>query len=254
MKTLAAMMILLSTLPLTAVNAQSCSKQSPEHTVALLELYTSEGCSSCPPADRMLGTLQRAVKADLVVPLALHVDYWDYIGWKDRFAQADFTQRQRWLAAFADGRAVYTPEVFLGGRELRDWSDELPAATGAINRQRPRASIGMTAGAIRNGRLAVEFALKAPADAQLFVALYETGLSSKVGAGENSGAVLRHDFVVRDWSGPITLADGAPNGTKLTRALAVPSDAIAGHLGVAAFVQNQGGEVLQALAMPLCGG
>jgi hypothetical protein len=257
MKTLVALTV-LSTLPWTAAVAQTCSKQSPDHTVALLELYTSEGCSSCPPADRAVGALQRAANADLVVPLALHVDYWDYIGWKDRFGRADFAQRQRWLAGLAGSRAVavtvYTPEIFIGGRELRDWSDALPTAIGAINRQRPRADIGIALASIVNGRLPAEIKVRASANARLFVALYETGLSSNVGAGENSGVVLRHDYVVRDWSGPITLAAGAPGGITIARMLGVPSASIPKHLGVAAFVQNDNGEVLQALALPLCGG
>lgn len=75
-----------------------------------------------------------------------------------------------------------------------------------------------------------------------------------VGAGENSGVLLRHDYVVRDWSGPITLAAGTPGGIAIARTLAVPSSSISKHLGVAAFVQNDNGEVLQALALPLCGG
>ncbi|HTD03031.1 DUF1223 domain-containing protein, partial [Undibacterium sp.] len=78
---------------------QSCSKASPAHTVALLELYTSEGCDSCPPADRFVSALYKTsgLTMDQVVPISLHVDYWDYIGWKDVFAKPLFTQRQRWL-------------------------------------------------------------------------------------------------------------------------------------------------------------
>src|ERR1700756_542350 len=104
--------------PATVAFAETCSKQSPAHTVALLELYTSEGCSSCPPADHAVSGLQKAVNADLVVPLALHVDYWYDIGWTDRFAKPDHTQRQRLLADASGSGAVYTPEMFVGGQEL----------------------------------------------------------------------------------------------------------------------------------------
>jgi hypothetical protein len=144
--------------------------------------------------------------------------------------------------------------MFVGGRELRNWSDDLMTAISAVNRQRPRAAIGISVASMVNGKLPVEFKVKAPADAKLFVALYETGWSSHVGAGENSGAVLRHDYVVRDWSGSIMLAAQAPNGISVMRTLTVPSTSIAKHLGVAAFVQNDAGEVLQALALPLCSG
>src|SRR4051812_24872496 len=83
----------------SAVNApaQACRKQSPPHTVALLELYTSEGCDSCPPADRFVSALHASgLGPQQVVPLALHVDYWDYIGWKDAFGRRTYAERQRW--------------------------------------------------------------------------------------------------------------------------------------------------------------
>ena len=89
-------LMLLLLAPWSGALAQACSKHSPPHTVALLELCTSEGCSSCPPADRFIGALHDAgLDAGQVVPLALHVDYWDYIGWKDRFARPAFGERQR---------------------------------------------------------------------------------------------------------------------------------------------------------------
>ena len=237
--------------PLTVATAQTCSKQSPSHTVALLELYTSEGCSSCPPADRTVSALQKAANADLVVPLALHVDYWDYIGWTDRFANPDFTQRQRWLADVTGSRAVYTPEMFVGGQELRNWSDALGADIAGINRQPARASIGIRLGTLAAGKLPVQVDTKAAPGAKLYIALYENGLSSNVKAGENNGVVLRHDYVVRDWIGPLALAtDGS---SVSTRALSVPPSSVAKQLGVAAFVQDKAGAVLQALALPLCG-
>src|ERR1039457_1730220 len=107
---------------LTAAIAETCTIHSPPHTVALLELYTSEGCDSCPPADKFVSGLRAAsgLGANQVVPISLHVDYWDYIGWKDVFAQHAYTERQRWLSDLARTRTVYTPEVFVGGQELRN--------------------------------------------------------------------------------------------------------------------------------------
>jgi hypothetical protein len=250
MKTLIATTILCLA-PLTLASAQTCSKQSPAHTVALLELYTSEGCSSCPPADHAVSGLQKAADADLVVPLALHVDYWDYIGWTDRFAKPDYAQRQSWLADLTRNHTVYTPEMFIAGRELRDWSDSLPYSIGNINRKPAQASIGIKLGAEAGGKLPVEIDTKAAQGANLYIALYENGLSSNVKAGENNGVVLRHDYVVRDWIGPITLS--ADGGNISSRVLSVPPLSIPKQLGVAAFVQNKAGEVLQALALPLCG-
>jgi len=239
--------------PWSGALAQACSKHSPPHTVALLELYTSEGCSSCPPADRFLGALHDAgLDAGQVVPLALHVDYWDYIGWKDRFSRSDFGERQRWLADQASTRTIYTPEFFVAGHELRDWRGDIAATVKRINRRPAQASIDISLGKRRDGKLPVEVRARAPQGGQLFVALYQNGLSSDIGAGENRGVRLRHDYVVREWIGPNVLKDDGD--TMLSRALVLPADAAPKDLGVAAFVQTAHGEVLQALALPLCGG
>ncbi|HEX8955022.1 MAG TPA: DUF1223 domain-containing protein [Burkholderiaceae bacterium] len=231
--------------------AQACHKQSPAHTVALLELYSSEGCSSCPPADRALTGLKSAALADQVVPLALHVDYWDYIGWTDRFAKPEFTARQNRLAAEVNSRAVYTPEMFLGTRELRNWRGRLETAIGAINQEPARATITIDAGKPGSGKLPVSIRTAAAENASLYIALYENGLSSNIKAGENFGMTLHHDFVVRDWLGPIALPAKAGEAVNL-RQLTLPAD-MGTQLGVAAFVRNGNGEVLQALALPLCG-
>jgi hypothetical protein len=233
--------------------APACTRQSPAHTVALLELYTSEGCDSCPPADRFVSGLRASgFGAEQVVPLSLHVDYWDYIGWKDVFARRAFTERQRWLSEIASSRTVYTPEIFIAGRELRDWRGGVAGAIRRINAQPAQAQIAITLGRPAGGSLPVEVSAQAAREGKLFVALYENGLSSEVKAGENRGVTLRHDYVVRDWIGPLAL-QGEGKGM-LPRALALPPGAVAGNLGVAAFVQNGRGEVLQALALPLCGG
>jgi hypothetical protein len=239
--------------PWASAAAQTCSKQSPAHTVALLELYPSEGCDSCPPADRFVSSLRVAgMGADQVVPLSLHVDYWDYIGWKDVFAKPRFTERQRWLSELAASRTVYTPEMFIAGQELRNWRGGVPSAIKRINERPARAQIGITLGQPSGGSLPVEIDARAPQGGKLFVALYENGLASEVKAGENRGVVLKHDYVVRDWIGPIALA-GAGKAV-MPRALAVPAGALAKNLGVVAFVQTDRGDVLQALALPLCGG
>src|SRR5260221_9550346 len=108
----------LSAAVVALATASVCTVTSPASTVALVELYTSQGCSSCPPADRWLTSLS---DRERVVPLALHVGYWDDIGWKDPFAQEQFATRQYWLAS-ANGRpGVYTPGVFVHGRAFQHW-------------------------------------------------------------------------------------------------------------------------------------
>ena len=123
-----------------AAPAGHCERSSPQHTVALIELYTSEGCSSCPPADRWLSTLSSRFGPDRLIPLSLHVDYWDYIGWQDPFAQAPFSERQ--LAQRSAGPRACTPEVFVGLHE--------------INWQPARADIRLAMKGFDGGALAAE--------------------------------------------------------------------------------------------------
>jgi len=125
-----------------AAPATVCQRSSPPHTVALVELFTSEGCSSCPPADRWLSTFASRYGPEQVVPLSLHVNYWDYIGWQDPFAQAPFSERQRQLAQRSASPRVYTPEVFVGLRE--------------INRQPARAVIRLAMKGFDGGAIAPE--------------------------------------------------------------------------------------------------
>src|SRR5260221_12764371 len=99
-----------------------CSAHSGPHTTALVELYTSEGCDSCPAADHWLSSLfAQGFRPDQVVPLALHIDYWDYIGWKEPFAKGEFSVRQRKLAQLKRPVIGYTPQVVLQGREFPRW-------------------------------------------------------------------------------------------------------------------------------------
>ena len=240
---------------MAAPAAAQCVKQSPPHAVALVELYTSEGCSSCPRADRWLSRIAHdGPGADSVVPLAFHVDYWDRLGWKDRFASARFTERQYALARQAGSRAVYTPGVFLNFAEFRGWaSARFGDALRATNGKPARADIRLELETPSEAQLTVKagFRLKSgvPGKGQAFVALYENRLSTDVRAGENRGVTLQHDYVVREWIGPIEVAGSA----ELRRTLALERDWKARDLGVAAFVQDSAArEVMQATALPVC--
>jgi hypothetical protein len=251
-----AMIALLAHAP--AANAQSCRADSPPHKVALVELYTSEGCSSCPPADRWLSALVSKPRDERIVALSLHVDYWDYLGWRDRFASPVFTQRQNTLTKLGRAQFAYTPEVFLGMREFRGWSDpsDLESAVRAINKLPAQADITLSlqAGAGARERVVhAVFRLKpnivAP-QAQGFIAIYEDMLSTAVERGENRGATLRHDRVVRQWLGPLPLREGAAD---IQRTIAIPPEWQADHLGVAAFVEDPtAGAILQASSLEGC--
>src|SRR5579864_1152938 len=126
--------------------APACSAQSPAHTVALIELYTSEGCDSCPPADRWLSSLfAQGFQPDQIVPLALHVDYWDYMGWKDPYAKSDFATRQQKLARMRRPVIIYTPQVLLQGRDFRGWgSPGFTRAVADINARPVRARLRLS--------------------------------------------------------------------------------------------------------------
>jgi hypothetical protein len=248
----------LALLAATGAQAQpgGCTAASGAGTGALIELYTSEGCSSCPPADRWLSALRSGgLGPDRLVPLGLHVDYWDYIGWKDPFAKPRFSARQRELASIARARVVYTPQVVLAGKDYRGWSSRgrFAQAVAAVNGTPSRARIALALEPAASGTtVRAAAAVPSAADreaAALYVARYENGLSNRVTAGENRGARLSHDYVVREWWGPVAL-DGAGNAT-LERPLSGPP----AKGGIAAFVQNRRtSEVLQALALPACGG
>jgi len=240
--------------------AASCTAESSARTAALVELYTSEGCSSCPPADRWLSSLKAAARSSSdVVPLALHVDYWDYIGWKDPYADPAFSARQRVIAALQHARFVYTPQVLLQGRDFRGWgSTAFGQAVAKINAQPAKADISLSIERVDEGALQIEASAWVPdpqrrAAAALYLAVYQNRLHSRVEAGENEGRTLAHDFVVRDWVGPIDFAlDGR---VRDKRSLGLPPGAAARDAGVAAFVQDRGtAEVLQALLLPACPG
>jgi hypothetical protein len=255
--------------PASLAFAATCSKKSPAHTVALLELYTSEGCSSCPPADKFFSGMHvggagsaapatlSGLTLDQMVPLSLHVDYWDYIGWKDSFARHTFTERQHLLSAYAGSHTIYTPEVFVAGKELRDWYGELPATIKRVNARPAQANIDIRLGKLNGGRVPVEVRADAAQGSKLFVALYQNDLVTEVKSGENRGVTLKHDYVVRDWVGPIPLVSetkGRRDGrATLSKTFLMSTMTGARNLGVAAFVQSDSGDVLQALALPVCG-
>jgi hypothetical protein len=246
----------------TSALAASCSAKSGPQTAALVELYTSEGCDSCPPADRWLSGLKDSdAKSGRAVPLAMHVDYWDYIGWRDPYAQAQFSARQRELSAINRGHTIYTPQILVAGKDFRPgWfslgGDSFDEIVARANLRPAGADIGLSlAGdSVKELRFEANAKLRNAADmrdAALYIAVIENNLTSAVAAGENKGKTLKHDFVVRDWEGPFAFN---PDGSLvLNRTVALQSNWKAQDLGVTAFVQNRStGRVLQALQLAAC--
>lgn len=182
-------LLALATLAPTGAIAQTCAATAAAQAPLVVELYTSEGCSSCPPADRWLSTLKG--RSD-VLPMAFHVGYWDHLGWPDRFARQAYTERQYSWAALHRSRQVYTPQTVVNGVDWRQWP-RLPT-------QRSDAPVTLRLQRQGDQVLAVVGATAATAAMPPLAgywAVLENGHSSKVRAGENSGETLKHDHVVR---------------------------------------------------------
>jgi hypothetical protein len=167
----------------------------------LVELFTSEGCSSCPPADRVLSSLARdqGIAPARVIALGFHVDYWDYLGWKDRFASAAFSRRQEAYARQFKINSTYTPQMVVDGALEFVGSNRVNAIDAVKkNAASPKPVVSMT---VSDGRLRANAAgLPMHTGATVYLAVAENNLITKVGRGENSGSTLEHAAVVRDFS------------------------------------------------------
>ena len=252
MKPCRTLLAILAWMPLVVVaQAPACVAQSGAQRAVLLELYTSEGCDSCPPADRRLSQfMARADTAERLVPLAFHVDYWDRLGWTDRFANPQHTRRQQAMAALAGSRFVHTPQFLRNGRDWRGAGSPLDGV--AATASGPRIALELEAPA--NGQLALRGEVAAAnAGTDVWLALYENNLVSQVRAGENGGKTLRHDYVVRRLIGPLTPDQGGR--LSLRQEIALDAGWKRADLGVVAFVQDKAsGEILQALQRHACAG
>lgn len=232
---------------------------SPQTTPVLVELFTSEGCSSCPPADALLERLlsaQPSTGAE-VIGLGQHVDYWDRLGWKDRFSSAALTSRQQLYGARFKIESVYTPQMVVDGRVEFVGSDAA-AARKAIDRAvaAPHAVVRIGVEQGTADRLAVSVAVTdlppvgSGDRADIMVAVTEDHLRSDVKRGENHGRTLAHAAVVRHLT---TAGEAASEGASSARAdIAIGSDWQRDHLKVVAFVQERRGRtILGSAAVPL---
>jgi hypothetical protein len=235
--------------------AAECRAASGEHLRPLVELYTSEGCSSCPPADRWFAATFAADGAPAVA-LAFHVDYWNRLGWPDRFARSDWTARQSELSRATRNPVVYTPQVALQGRDLRDWReggfDEVLAREVAAG---PRADLVVVAriagGRVRGEAEATPRAASDRSRARVVVAYVDSGHVTDVMRGENRGARLAHDHVVRELAVGATTARGGSLRNAFDFAL--PDEAGTAPRLVAFVEREDTRAALQAVVLPLEG-
>jgi len=234
--------------------------RSGEGITPLLELYTSEGCDSCPPVDRWLSALDHTKHGAAV--LAFHVDYWDYLGWKDRFARPEFAARQRDLVRRQGSRTVYTPQLMVNGRDARAGMQSGIDSWLRQPSSRPaRVAMAMNA-AVGSDRIEIELRVsaatrQAPVALKLFLAVTEGNLHSRVTAGENRGSALRHDHVVREWVGPFELlapaAGAAAVPAQLNKSLRMQAGWRREAMTVVAVAEDsRTGDILQSLPVALC--
>ncbi|HEX5687754.1 MAG TPA: DUF1223 domain-containing protein [Ideonella sp.] len=235
----------LATLTTAQAASPSCTSTDAAAPKLIVELYTSEGCNSCPTADQWLAALPRDGS---VLALAFHVDYWDSLGWTDRFADAAYTGRQRHLQASSGARFVYTPQLIVGGRDFPGWRQLpaaalvssapalLPADAPSLRLRREGAQLVAEVGAGGGGQLAG------------YWALLEDGHQSQVAAGENSGRALRHEHVVRRYQPVAAWPASQAQQWRWT----MPSVS-AGHAARAVFVLTDagGGRPLRAQQLTL---
>lgn len=194
------------------LRSQDIIFKSSGSKAALVELYSSEGCSSCPPAEAWVSDLKAspALWKD-IFPVVFHVDYWDGLGWPDRFARAAFTERQRTYAARLGQDSVYTPEFITNGHEWRGWFEggRIPAeveTTGELSLDVKSAGELISARFLPGSGTGSE-------SYTLNIALLGFNVLSDVKRGENSGRKLQHDFVVLDFqSKPLTGASNYDSG------------------------------------------
>ncbi|ABQ07013.1 DUF1223 domain-containing protein [Flavobacterium johnsoniae] len=167
---------------------------------ALLELYTSEGCSSCPPADELLGKIQNELKDKNVYVLSYHVDYWDKQGWKDIFSNADFTKRQYDYAKYMEKDPIYTPQVIINGKIDYVGSQETSLRNGIKSALSKPVSTNLSLEASQNANsLSVNYNVESTSkNSRLLIAIVQKEAKSNVKRGENAHRVLSHYQIVRN--------------------------------------------------------
>jgi hypothetical protein len=211
----------------------------------VLELFTSEGCSSCPPADALISELGASTKS--VIPLAYHVDYWNHLGWADPFSSRQWSERQSDYARAMNLDGEYTPQMVIGGGWQCGGSDagSIERAVAAARSASPlgRTTIQASLAGAGSRKLQVKVSAQMLSNAgagphTVMLALYENGLVSKIGAGENGGREITYDYTVRRLL-PAFELDGA-KGASASKELNIELDDSwsLDHLGVAAFIQD----------------
>jgi hypothetical protein len=211
----------------------------------VLELFTSEGCSSCPPADALISELGASSKS--VIPLAYHVDYWNHLGWADPFSSRQWSERQSDYARAMNLDGEYTPQMVISGAWQCGGSDaggiERAVAAAHATSPRGRTSIQTSLAAAGSRKLQVKVNAQllgsaGPGRLVVMLAIYENGLVSKIGAGENGGREITYDYTVRKLLPAFELDATQPGSFVQAMTIDLDPSWSLEHLGVAAFIQD----------------
>jgi hypothetical protein len=228
---------LFASITIAASAHAACSAQSGKDSPHLVELYTSEGCSSCPPAEKWMSSL---VPKPGFVGLEFHVDYWDSPAWRDPFDSKSYTQRQETLDKSVKGAQPYTPQIWLDGQLWNNWPKGAPPTPYSG----PQPGLQVEA-SVADSIKAHVTTTGVAAGQRLYVALTENGLGEIVRGGENKGKTLAHDQVVRAFAGPF-------DQSQVDVELKLPEKNDIAKSSIVAFVQKEnGGEVSQVVKLPL---
>jgi hypothetical protein len=222
--------------------AETAAVQQTTPGFAVVELFTSEGCSSCPPADQALAQLQQQFAGKPVYLLAFHVDYWDYLGWADPFSNAAYSLRQRWYGQLFNLESIYTPQAIVNGQWQTTGSRKTAIAQQIETAlQQPAGdSIQLSITATENNRLTVQYRLSASNTKNLVLVLVQKAAVTKVTRGENGGHSLQHVNVVRSYK---NISPASATGEQL---MEIPAGLLKDGYFVLGFLQDEQGNITGA--------
>lgn len=247
------LLLILICLPFSVQAVDRWQASSGDKHTAVLELFTSEGCGLCPPAERWLYQQQQA-ELDYIV-LGFHIDYLnDKKGWVDAFAKPVFSERQKQLARLNRYQTIYTPEFVLSGESLPNWRENFVEAVSFLNEFDAQAQIRLRAYLI-NDQLMIDSRSQVTGEenrqhSKLYLAITEDDVSSLVLGGDNAGQTFNHQNLVRRWLGPFELDDSGE--TFIEHQVNLSPEWQQDKLKLVAIVQNlSDGYILQAVELPL---
>ncbi len=227
--------------------ASAAQAANPPAPPIVVELFTSEGCSSCPPADALLGKLHQTYGAEVII-LGEHVDYWNHLGWADRFSSVALTQRQADYARRFNLDSSYTPQLVIDGHAQLVGNDEPGVRSQLALAARQPKPTQIQLHWVSDGQLQINVDGKSEHDGKVLLAITEDGLSTQVGRGENGGRTLRHSGVVRELREIGTLRAGKfSSSVKAVRQREWKPE----NLRAVVFVQKAGhGDITGAASLP----